>query len=261
MTTSSIVGVEARTSPKIYMIREDPMKSIVIQPLDIFRFTAEPSQQPTDIPSQTQTPSFSPSSWPSRVPSQKPSKHPSFVPSMQPSMSFSSQPTQSPTTNPSYSITDSPSDTPTNVHTAPFHNSYYPIDHEDPHLNYYIPDNNASYFNYNPYDPYFGPGLPSTEKFIYNETTVIVRNDNNSTVLLNETKVMNYTKYQGNRWEFVRGSDESKYWEQFDMQRTLENRCSSDPWRKQSPIDLCPNIVNAECFEHHQIRIRVSAIS
>ena len=72
---------------------------------------------------------------------------------------------------------------------------------------------------------------------------------------------MNYTHYEGNAWAKVNESPEFKYWDRFDgLDRNLRNKCDSKPNRKQSPIDLCEDIVNAKCFEHHQIRSRVSKL-
>jgi len=128
------------------------------------------------------------------------------------------------------------------------------------YYNYYpLPENTDISFNYNANDVNFGPGRPLLANFTYNETiTVPSISANGTTTFLNETRtrIMNYTNYEGNGWVSVRDSYEEKYWREFDMQRTLDNRCSSGPWRTQSPIDLCPTAVNSKCFEHHQIRNR-----
>jgi hypothetical protein len=209
------------------------------------------------LPSQTSSPTRSPSLRPtnSRMPTQQPSNDPSLFPSLVPSVGpsiepsmFPQWPSLIPTLDPSSVVTSDDSASPSSkTSQSPY---YYPLF-----------ENNAFPFNYNPYDANFGPGQPSLLNFTYNETIPVASNSSSSNVMnQTRTRIMNYTKYEGNGWESVRESYESNYWKEFDMQRTLENRCSSDPWRRQSPIDLCPTAVNSECFEHHQIRNRVSRI-
>ena len=246
-------SVNAKSSPTLYVTINDPMKKYVIQPRNIFEFTNEPSSQPSSQPTFTSRPSVSPTLSPSQ--SQYPSVLPTALPtSNQPSYSPSSSslptilPTAAPSNQPSYapSASMSPSASPTNAEFPTEIPSGIPS---------MKPKEDISYFNYNPFDEDFGPGRPSLESYIYNDTII----DNN--LAMSDTKTMNYTKYSGNAWESVRNTLEYKYWAEFDMDRTLGNRCASDPWRSQSPIDLCPDVVNAECFEHHQTRNRVSTIA
>lgn len=103
-----------------------------------------------------------------------------------------------------------------------------------------------SFFNYNPMDTNFGPGQVMEKSFVYSEIDPIT----NETIFKNVT----YLDYEGNAWVNNRKSDNYAYWESFKTNRTLDNRCNSDPSRQQSPIDLCDEFVNAQCFEHHQIR-------
>ena len=229
----------SRQSPKLYENREDSIKRIATEMYHVFKFTTQPSDSPTREPSENPTtvpshmPTTQPTFLPSLLPSLLPSNFPSFGPSTSPSAQDSHTPSLLPTSKPSekgvQSITASPSeiyivDTP-NSSIAP-----------------------SSYFNYNPYDTNFGPGVPS----LHNESIIIY----NSTQ--NFTHTMNYTYYENNTWKDVRDSTESLYWLKFDMGRTMKNKCESSPFRKQSPIDLCSEHVNAECLEHHQIRNRVS---
>jgi hypothetical protein len=258
--------VEARISPKVYLIRQDPMKSIVTQPMDIYDFTVEPSQPPSTLPSQTALPTWSPSFRPtmSSMPTTQPSNYPSGLPSLEPSMGPSMDPSTEPSMEPSTEPSMEPSMFPQEEAVRqPSFVTPLPTASQSPY--YPLVGNNFTYdFNYNPNDASFGPGQPSLQTYTYNDTISLVSNNSTGgTVVLNQTvtRIMNYTKYEGNGWESVRDSYESNYWKEFDMQRTLDNRCFSDPWRRQSPIDLCPTVVNSECFEHHQIRNRVSRMA
>ena len=230
---------DARSSPSsslsYYAMIKDPIKQSIIQPRDIFDFTKEPSSQPTIYPTYTSKPSVLPSPLPTH--SQYPSASPTILPSNQPSYS------------PSVSVI--PSAIPSNVHsTKPSIQPAVAVPKTEVEL---------PYFNYNPYDERFGPGQPSVETYIYNESGRIISSDSS----MSHTNTMNYTRYSRNAWGSVRNSLEYNYWSAFDMNRTLGNRCASDPWRKQSPIDVCPDVVNAECFEHHQVRnmVRICSVS
>ena len=241
-------SVNAGSSPSLYVTIIDPMKKYVIQPRNIFEFTKEPSSQPSSEPSFTSQPSVSPTSSPSQ--SQYPSVLPTVLPtSNQPSSLPSSLPTILPTAAPSNQPSYSPSASMSP--SAPPTNTEFPTEVPSgiPSMK---PKKDMSYFNYNPFDENYGPGQPSLESYIYNETSI------GNSLTMSNTKTTNYTRYSGNAWESVRNSFEYKYWAEFDMNRTLGNRCASDPRRSQSPIDLCPDVVNAECFEHHQARNRVS---
>ena len=103
-----------------------------------------------------------------------------------------------------------------------------------------------SFFNYNPEDTNFGPGQ------VVEKLHELSRKDpiTNATIFNNIT----YLDYEGNNWINNRNSDNYFYWESLKTNRTLDNRCYSDPSRQQSPIDLCDEFVNTQCFEHHQIR-------
>lgn len=224
-------SVNAKSSPTLYVTINDPMKKYVIQPRNIFEFTNEPSSQPSSQPTFTSWPSISPTLSPSQ------SQYPSVLPTALPT---SNQPSYAPSTSMSPSASPTVAEVPTEVPS------------EIPSMK---PIEDISYFNYNPFDEDYGPGQPSLDSYNYNDTTI----ENN--LAMSDTKTMNYTRYSENAWESVRNTLEYKYWAEFDMDRTLGNRCASDPWRSQSPIDLCPDVVNAKCFEHHQARNRVSAIT
>jgi len=235
------IRVQGRLSPKLN--RVDPMKRFISEPYDIFKFTVEPSNEPTKDPSiqPSSHPTLLPSSSPSLSPISSPSTFPTIAPSGEPSASpsnTSSVPSFMPTIRPSEgemsSITASPSE-------------LYPIEVPDPS------NETSSYFNYNPSDANFGPGRPLPQTHIFNET---VTSDNST---LTYTQMLNYTSYEGNTWDSVAGDSlESEYWSTFEMGRTTRNKCESSPTKKQSPIDVCSDYVNTECFEHHQIRNRVS---
>lgn len=135
--------------------------------------------------------------------------------------------------------TPPPTNSPTSFRTASPSANPYP---ENP-----VPSSPpSSYFNYDPSksNPY-GPGYPELQK--YNETTLAVM-------------------YENNGWAQT-GVPDDFYWDEFDDERGFgpwrgvlgvrspeRNRC--DRIGDQSPIDIRPS--GAECYEHHQIRIRVS---
>jgi len=255
-----------------------PSTSIIPSKAPSIKPTSDPSEYPTSLPSEV------PSVLPSQSPSSKPSNEPSQFPTSNPSIGPSNEPSRSPSRFPSSIPSNSPSIAPATESPIAF----YPLG--------YTPDlsqnENRSYFNYNPNDGDNGPGQPNQNLYYFNdteeetfyvlhekvitswETTNVTSNITNTTSLVNTTKhqyvnetVMNvinktttksyeYTEYIENGWTTVKKSNEYNYWEIFDMNRTLGNRCGSEPWRTQSPIDLCDTHVTTECKEHHQIRTR-----
>ena len=229
---------------------EDPQKESLVLENDIFLISESPSLIPT------LSPTFSPSDYPSL--------HPTIVHSSIPSVSLSNRPSFYPTLLP----TLVPSLDPTNVPTTSFTSSPiedYPLG-DVPTGDIYEPSS-IGYFNYNPNDDKYGPGQKRQKTWYYNVTSKSSMDDDNNNdddnhiVMENENIIMKsfeYLDYEGNTWIDVKNNEEYYYWQNFDMNRTLGNRCSSDPKRKQSPIDLCETHVNSECLEHHQIRNRVS---
>ena len=284
--------IEARELPPKRFLIEDPMKKFLIQPDDIYKFTQRPSDGPTRHPSfqpsmlpstrpsaePTLQPTVSPSELPTLTSSGQPSISPTHSPSEEPSMAASQSPSKSPTIAPTQSSNDPsfrastqpthlpssqpsilPSGTPSFLPSSP---NPYPIDVPDP-----LDSNAISYFNYNPNDVHFGPGKALNQTYLLNIT--FGANDRskdsaaNANANANTTHefLVNYTNYKGNTWDSVRDNLEYEYWKDFGMNRTMKTKCKSDPWRKQSPIDLCDDFVNSKCFEHHQIRNRVSTSS
>lgn len=72
-----------------------------------------------------------------------------------------------------------------------------------------------------------------------------------------------YFNYDNEDWEFgpknwskVRNNAEYLRHELLSktLRRSLENKCGRE--NQQSPIDLCEDLVNNECYEHHQTRTR-----
>ncbi len=253
----------------------------------------EPSQPPTFIPSTrpSKSPTAFPSIHPSQLPSASPSIQPSDQPSSLPSLIPSNQPSLFHSNVPSNQPSRFHSNTPSLMPLTLSPTSIYPLG-DVPDINDAA---SRAYFNYNPNDLNYGPGKPQKTIYRYNETeettittyideivetTWMLKNVTNTTT--NETSLVNttktryrskpvrtiqnktieksfeYTEYQNNTWTNVRNSFEYQYWENFNMSRTLGNRCNSNPWRTQSPIDLCETHVNTKCSEHHQIRNRVS---
>ena len=89
------------------------------------------------------------------------------------------------------------------------------------------------YFNYNPNDKDFGPGK-------------LIDEDN--------------LEYVDIGWRNVRDNPEHLRWKELQPthKRDLPNVCAKPDLKRQSPIDLCENVINAECKEHHQTRTHVS---
>ncbi len=159
------------------------------------------------------------------------SLHPSFLPSHVPSVAPTARPSDASLTR--VPVEEYPIDVP-NV-----------TDSDDGHLT-------EAYFNYNPHDINFGPGIATD---LVHEYTMTNPDNTNETI----TKEMKYKFFNSNGWSSVHNSYEYKYWKDFEgMDRAMGNKCEGGPTKKQSPIDLCETHVNAECFEHHQIRNRVS---
>jgi hypothetical protein len=201
---------------------------------DPLRFTSSPSAGPSGIPSDS--PSLLPTSIPSSLPSLLPSMSlmPSIPPSISPTSVPSISPTAVPTATPSIYPTGDPSESPTN---SPTHERFPP---NDPPV-----DAGASYFNYDgEQGALWGPGYPQLVR--HNETYIKV-------------------EYQNNAWG-TREPPEDWYWNEFDEygygpwggilanKNPRRNRC--ERFGRQSPIDIRENY--GECFEHHQIRTRVS---
>ena len=250
--------------------------------------TSQPSIHPSPLPTAlpSSEPSLIPSTFPSSMLSDLPSIEPSGLPSIKSSIEPSQYYSNQPSVKPSKYHSHEPSISPLTLSPSLLFRMGY------------VPNNTnstaRSYFNYNPLDENYGPGQPRKRSYEYNETkekmVTLVRErietswkllevtniTTNTTSIVNTTttthvnetinKVMNktitksfeYTEYEGNSWTSVKPYEEKQYWKEFNMQRTLRNRCASNPWRKQSPIDLCETHVNTECLEHHQIRNRVS---
>ena len=284
---------QARTSPKLYLNTNDPMKQIVTLESNVFKFTTNPSNVPTNQPSihpsslptslpsagPTVSPTVLPSSYPSITPSQSPSSFPTVTASNSPSSSPSNLPSILPTNQPSPIPSIPPSNSPSNLPSMLPSNQPSPIPSPTPTIpepvamtaspvdDYPIHVPNVSeavisYFNYNPFDENYGPGQPMNQTHTWNETETTMNatmQAPDSTAAAQLTNhAMNYTFFEGNAWGKVVNPPEEQYWTKFDMGRTLGNRCENDAWRRQSPIDLCGHVVNAECLEHHQIRNRVS---
>ena len=164
-----------------------------------------------------------------------PSMSPTRLPGMQPTISPTVTPRPPgppPTMKPSFSPSTSPSTMPTSSPT---------LDEFAPNP---VPSNPPNtYFNYDPSSPY-GPGNPQV---VYHNAS------------------MNKVQYFSNGWESV---ESDGYWNEFGdngfgpWQGTLSrhelsrNRCGNIG--KQSPIDVVST--RASCFEHHQIRSRVSLL-
>lgn len=274
-----------RQNWKVEEIVVDPKKQSLLQERDIFLVSTEPSTlpspEPSIVPSSSPTkeaslsPSYQPSSTPSKFPTLQPSVNPTLIPSMKPTLSPSFLPSNIPSSLPTSTPSKVPSSLPTTVPStyptqylsnmpsiSPLTLSpslFYPIgqmpDFDDPQ--------SRSYFNYNPYDIHYGPGNATLKMNSYNESkesSEIVQTESKNMTKKNTTvtKSYEYIDYEGNTWSSVRNSKEYDYWKEFDMNRTLGNRCNSNPWRRQSPIDLCETHVNTGCLEHHQIRNRVS---
>lgn len=170
---------------------------------------------------------------------------------------FTSNPSSTPTKVPTLKPSSQDSYVPTVSSIPSITRSYYPsisLMPSDHYRHGYVPNasdtESFSYFNYNPKDSYYGPGVAIEKLLEYNS----VDPETNNTLYKN----MTYLEYRGNSWSNRINGAEYSYWRGFDINRTLQNRCQSDPWRKQSPIDLCEDYVNAECYEHHQIRNVVS---
>jgi hypothetical protein len=119
------------------------------------------------------------------------------------------------------------------------------------------------FFNYDPADLEHGPGLSVNQTYV-TEVNMVEYEGNRNDLMKNtahnqsENKTFFYIDYQNSAWSNVKYNLERRYWEEFNMNRTMVNRCQSTPDRKQSPIDLCETHVNSDCKEHHQIRNRVS---
>jgi len=158
-------------------------------------------------------------------PSDFPTRMISTAPSYSPSLSHS--PSESPSSNPSRSLMPS----------SQYAEGFFPNASEA---------QAESFFNYNPKDADFGPGQAKEKYYEYSAKDLFT----NETVVKNIT----YLDYEGNAWVSNQSSDNYFYWKSFSTNRTLDNRCNSSPDRQQSPIDLCNEYVNAQCFEHHQIR-------
>ncbi len=260
--------------------------------------TGTPTSQPTLIPSvpPSTIPSSTPSYQPTLIPTSQPSMTPTLLPSLDPTPSPSLLSSDIPSLFPSLSPSMDPTQFPSNIPSLPTLTSspteLFPLG-EAPRLD---EPRSRSYFNYDPFDVNYGPGQATPKVYHYNETkeeTILIHEERNvttwtlenitdattkTTSLVNLTKVqtilkatkstrnitipksLEYTYYDGNTWSSVRNSQEHQYWKDFNMNRTLGNRCDSKPWRKQSPIDLCEVHVNSKCGEHHQIRNRVSDI-
>ncbi len=244
--------VEAKQkSPKPFDV--DPIKESLLLESDIFHI----SQAPSEVPSSS--PSLYPSSIPTSQPSISFSNNPSYLPSISPTAFHSSEPSNMPSMVPSIQPPVYPSIEPS---IPPYTSSpieLYPLG--------YVPDIDdpvsTAYFNYNPNDINYGPGLPRENIYYYNETQEEIIVIDRELMTTNKTITKNYTyvEYEGNAWSNVKDPYEENYWEKFHLNRTFGNRCSSsDPKRTQSPIDLCESHVNSECYEHHQIRNRVSLL-
>lgn len=250
--------------------------------------SSKPSLEPSSIPTRMAStePSLQPSSYPTKRPSLQPSSYPSLLPSMKPIFIPSSSPSSMPSTRPTPYPSNVPSIPPLTSSPTQFYLPGNLPALDDPH--------SISYFNYNPYDENFGPGKAMEVVYNHNETsqeiqnvyesrnetTWILQNITNSTTNhtswvnttfvetimtkiqktknITITKSYEYKNFEDNAWSTVRNSREYEYWKDFNMNRTLGNRCASTPKRTQSPIDLCETHVNTECHEHHQIRNRVS---
>ena len=193
---------------------------------DPLRFTNSPSAGPSGVPS------ISPSMMPSLTPSAPPTRTPSVSPKPSPSPSVS--PSRAPTRSPSIEPTEEPTASPT---SSPTMERFPPNDPPS--------DPGDTYFNYDDArDASWGPGDPE-----------LVRH--NATYF----KIV----YKNNGWG-SRNPPENWYWNEFDEygfgpwsgmlapKNPKRNRC--EKIGKQSPIDIRDN--GGECFEHHQIRTRVS---
>jgi hypothetical protein len=93
---------------------------------------------------------------------------------------------------------------------------------------FYFPNGEESdeegYFNYNPYDSQFGPGMP-------------ISSDGDKKM-----------KYKNIGWGNVSGSTEERHWREYKdviEGRYSKNQCRSK--KSQSPIDICPSEVNHRC--------------
>lgn len=247
-THSSTTNIhDGRTQPETYASFQDPMKQIVIQPRDVFEFTNQPSSLPSIYPSTTSIPTQIPSSMPSSSPTSQPTLNPSNSPSSLPSKS--KQPSQSPSISTRPSNVPSTSIIPSTLPSSSSEPSNVP---STQYIHAIVPPKPSYYFSYNPRDLNHGPGKARLKNYTFSE----VISSGPWTIVQNKT--INYTEYEENAWESVKHSLERDYWSTFSLNRTLDNRCGSDPGRKQSPIDLCPSHVNYKCYEHHQIRNRVS---
>ena len=224
----SIASSYGRNTIRTYTIIEDPMKTISYLESDPFKFTETPSIAPSDYPSPTPSasPTIKPSIHPSEVPTMIPSVEPSMVPTSSPTMIPSEYPTVSPSFNPTTSI--EPSISPTGKPTIK--------PSAKPSIELLSGESTRGvqgYFNYDPHDNY-GPGIPEL------------------------VGVNQKLTYKNNGWGQIRETPEFFRWKELQPihNKPLGNRCLSSG--NQSPIDLCPDKVNFECPEHHQIRSFVS---
>lgn len=174
----------------------------------------------------TASPLMPPTLLPSASPStSEPSKQPT------PAQTVTPRPTsRPPSMSPSFAPCSAPSMTPTSSPT---------LDEFAPNP---APSNAPStYFNYDPTSPY-GPGNP---QLVYHNSS------------------LNKVVYFSNGWESAAGDG---YWKEFDdngfgpwqgvLSRHQLSKSHCGNVGKQSPIDVKSN--GAECYEHHQIRSRVS---
>lgn len=219
--SSLIASIHARSWEDI-----TPFHRLDLTPLELSLSDAR--MEETDPFLFTPSPSNEPPS--TSEPSISPSSVPMITsrPTDRPSHSPSMRPSSSPSVGPSMSI---PTPSPTLDEFAP-----NPAPSNPPN----------AYFNYNPNSPY-GPGDP---QMVYHNAT------------------MNKVQYFSNGWESTVYPNNG-YWHEFGAngfgpwQSVLarhdvsRNQCGNVG--RQSPIDVRDS--GAECFEHHQIRSRVSFFS
>jgi hypothetical protein len=98
------------------------------------------------------------------------------------------------------------------------------------------PRGGRGYFNYDPNDAEFGPGIKQ------------------------EINQRGGSHFVRNGWKNVVGNTEYIRWKELSPthNRSLENKCSLD--NGQSPIDLCEKYINTDCVEHHQYVILPSCV-
>lgn len=179
--------------------------------------TAAPSAAPTTSRSPSEAPTFSPAPSLSLVPSL------SIAPSLSTLPSLSLSPTAHPTFSPSGSPTVLPTDPPSSLP------SDYPT-----------------------LDPTNFPTIAPTPN-IWIENSPIVKFDgyfNYDTHFANPYRPLNWGNVDATK------TPEYHYWKQFQdaFRRDLtSNRCGSHS-KRQSPIDVSLDKVNAECLEYHEVR-------